>query len=235
MISITKFLLEQQIDPRAYAAMMATPQGQAAARQVAADKAAGTVVAAAPVKKIINPATVKIPVAGQVDPNYRQDLRATLNRLPQRQNMNYAGKVPLARVNPTDQTVVDNTFKQVRAERLAPAGVPAAPPAAPQRIIQTVPPAATQVPAATVEQVPVAANAAQQQIANAAATPAKEIGGAEAAGIALKKGAQATCEALGSGAKKAMEFAGENPVAGGVVAGALGALGLRKLIKRNKE
>jgi anthranilate phosphoribosyltransferase len=232
MISITKFLLEQQIDPRAYAAMMATPQGQAAARQVAADKAAGTVVAAAPVKKIINPATVKIPVAGQVDPNYRQDLRATLNRLPQRQNMNYAGKVPLARVNPTDQTVVDNTFKQVRAERLAPAGVPAAPPAAPQRIIQTVSPAATQVPA---EQVPVAANAAQQQIANAAATPAKEIGGAEAAGIALKKGAQATGEALGSGAKKAMEFAGENPVAGGVVAGALGALGLRKLIKRNKE
>ena len=232
MISITKFLLEQQIDPRAYAAMMATPQGQAAARQVAADKAAGTVVAAAPVKKIINPATVKIPVAGQVDPNYRQDLRTALNRLPQRQNMNYAGKVPLARVNPTDQTVVDNTFKQVRAERLAPAGVPAAPPVAPQRIIQTVPPVATQVP---VEQVPVAANAAQQQIANAAATPAKEIGGAEAAGIALKKGAQATGEAVGSGAKKAMEFAGENPVAGGVVAGALGALGLRKLIKRNKE
>lgn len=62
--------------------------------------------------------------------------------------------------------------------------------------------------------------------------PSSDISGAQATGIALKKGAQATGDALGSVAKGAADLAGNHPVMGGMVVGALGAagaLGLRKL------
>ena len=62
-----------------------------------------------------------------------------------------------------------------------------------------------------------------------------DMSGAQAAGHALKKGATAAGEAAGSFGRRAMEFAGENPLAAGVGAGVAGALGLRKILQRNKQ
>ena len=139
--------------------------------------------------------------------------------------------------NPTDQARINQLHKQYMT-----AGVPAktAPGAVATKVAEQPVPVADVAKKAAVD-APAAAPAADA--AKKAATEAtkeasqtqKDISGTDAAGIALKKGAQATGEALGSGAKKAMEFAGENPVAGGLVAGAVGALGLRKLLQRNKS
>jgi hypothetical protein len=141
-------------------------------------------------------------------------------RMPQ-----VAGDRQVVPANPTDQARINQLHKQYMT-----AGVPAktAPGAVATKVAEQPAPAAA----------PAAADAAKKAATEAtkeAAQTSKEISGTEAAGIALKKGAQATGEALGSGAKKAMEFAGENPVAGGLVAGAVGALGLRKLLQRNKS
>jgi len=69
----------------------------------------------------------------------------------------------------------------------------------------------------------------------AKAVRAADISGSQAAGIALKKGAQSAGEAVGSLGNKTMELAGEHPGMAGAAAGVVGALGLRKLLNRNKQ
>lgn len=115
-----------------------------------------------------------------------------------------------------------------------PAGVPTVPPIAavhPPKIVPAAVPTVAQ--AQPVQQV-----VAQQPVPVTNVTKAvqaADISGTQAAGIALKKGAESAGEAAGSFGKKAMEFAGENPGAAGLAAGAIGALGLRKLLNRNKQ
>jgi len=211
---------------------------------------ATTVVARAPVATApvvaAAPATAPVVVSPQVATtarrlNVSQPYQAAMNksfnqfrkeegRMPQ-----VAGDRQVVPANPTDQARINQLHKQYMT-----AGVPAKTAPAVTKVAEQPVPVADVAKKAAVD-APAAAPAADA--AKKAATEAtkeasktqKDISGTEAAGIALKKGAQATGEALGSGAKKAMEFAGENPVAGGVVAGAVGALGLRKLLQRNKS
>jgi len=135
-------------------------------------------------------------------------------RLPQ-----VAGHGQTGPVNPADQARIDDLHKKYMA------GMPAAPPRPP-----AAPPAPTAKP--PVEAPPPGAGARQVVVPHVKDT---DISGSQAAGIALKKGLQATGEALGSGARKSMEFAGEHPVAAGIAAGAVGALGLRKLLRGNRQ
>ena len=210
---------------------------------------ATTVVARAPVatapQQIAAPATAPVVVSPQVATtarrlNVSQPYQAAMNksfnqfrkeegRMPQ-----VAGDRQVVPANPTDQARINQLHKQYMT-----AGVPAkTAPAVTKVAEQPVPVADVAKKAAVDAPAAAAADAAKKAATEAtkeAAQTSKEISGTEAAGIALKKGAQATGEALGSGAKKAMEFAGENPVAGGLVAGAAGALGLRKLLQRNKS
>ena len=209
---------------------------------------ATTVVARAPVATApvvaAAPATAPVVVSPQVATtarrlNVSQPYQAAMNksfnqfrkeegRMPQ-----VAGDRQVVPANPTDQARINQLHKQYMT-----AGVPAktAPGAVATKVAEQPVPVADVAKKAAVDApaADVAKKAATEATKEAAQT-SKEISGTEAAGIALKKGAQATGEALGSGAKKAMEFAGENPVAGGLVAGAVGALGLRKLLQRNKS
>lgn len=160
-----------------------------------------------------------------------------------------------ANVQPT-QPVAPQPVVPVAPRFVNRAGVPAAPPAAPvQQVAQTVKPQVIQ--AAPVQNTPIVTNTVSQTpgvraaVGNVVPQPAPapilpaapvpqvakvaDMTGTEAAGVALKKGAEATGEATGSAAKKAMEFAGENPTAAGILAGAAGALGLRKILNRNKQ
>ena len=259
MIAITKVLFERVLTQAEMQQMMVNnavrtgmipavaPQQIVAAPAVqqgviapVAAAPATTVVARAPVatapQQIAAPATAPVVVSPQVATtarrlNVSQPYQAAMNksfnqfrkeegRMPQ-----VAGDRQVVPANPTDQARINQLHKQYMT-----AGVPAktAPGAVATKVAEQPAPAAA----------PAAADAAKKAATEAtkeAAQTSKEISGTEAAGIALKKGAQATGEALGSGAKKAMEFAGENPVAGGLVAGAAGALGLRKLLQRNKS
>ncbi len=259
MIAITKVLFERVLTQAEMQQMMVNnavrtgmipavaPQQIVAAPAVqqgviapVAAAPATTVVARAPVatapQQIAAPATAPVVVSPQVATtarrlNVSQPYQAAMNksfnqfrkeegRMPQ-----VAGDRQVVPANPTDQARINQLHKQYMT-----AGVPAktAPGAVATKVAEQPAPAAA----------PAAADAAKKAATEAtkeAAQTSKEISGTEAAGIALKKGAQATGEALGSGAKKAMEFAGENPVAGGLVAGAVGALGLRKLLQRNKS
>jgi len=86
------------------------------------------------------------------------------------------------------------------------------------------------------------ANAVKDTIQKAEVNPvsvakktADQISGSEAAGIAAQKGMKAAGDAGGSIAKKAAEFAGEHPVAAGVVGGAAAAYGLRKIFNKNSK
>ncbi len=191
--------------------------------------ATAPVVAAAPVTApvVVSPQVattarrlnVSQPYQAAMNKSFNQ-FRKETGRMPQ-----VVGDRQVVPANPTDQARINQLHKQYMT-----AGVPAktAPGAVATKVAEQPAPAAA----------PAAADAAKKAATEAtkeAAQTSKEISGTEAAGIALKKGAQATGEALGSGAKKAMEFAGENPVAGGVVTGAVGALGLRKLLQRNKS
>ena len=259
MIAITKVLFERVLTQAEMQQMMVNnavrtgmipavaPQQIVAAPAVqqgviapVAAAPATTVVARAPVatapQQIAAPATAPVVVSPQVATtarrlNVSQPYQAAMNksfnqfrkeegRMPQ-----VAGDRQVVPANPTDQARINQLHKQYMT-----AGVPAktAPGAVATKVAEQPAPAAA----------PAAADAAKKAATEAtkeAAQTSKEISGTEAAGIALKKGAQATGEALGSGAKKAMEFAGENPVAGGLVTGAVGALGLRKLLQRNKS
>jgi len=259
MIAITKVLFERVLTQAEMQQMMVNnavrtgmipavaPQQIVAAPAVqqgviapVAAAPATTVVARAPVatapQQIAAPATAPVVVSPQVATtarrlNVSQPYQAAMNksfnqfrketgRMPQ-----VVGDRQVVPANPTDQARINQLHKQYMT-----AGVPAktAPGAVATKVAEQPAPAAA----------PAAADAAKKAATEAtkeAAQTSKEISGTEAAGIALKKGAQATGEALGSGAKKAMEFAGENPVAGGLVAGAVGALGLRKLLQRNKS
>ena len=259
MIAITKVLFERVLTQAEMQQMMVNnavrtgmipavaPQQIVAAPAVqqgviapVAAAPATTVVARAPVATApvvaAAPATAPVVVSPQVATtarrlNVSQPYQAAMNksfnqfrkeegRMPQ-----VAGDRQVVPANPTDQARINQLHKQYMT-----AGVPAktAPGAVATKVAEQPAPAAA----------PAAADAAKKAATEAtkeAAQTSKEISGTEAAGIALKKGAQATGEALGSGAKKAMEFAGENPVAGGAVAGAVGALGLRKLLQRNKS
>ena len=259
MIAITKVLFERVLTQAEMQQMMVNnavrtgmipavaPQQIVAAPAVqqgviapVAAAPATTVVARAPVATApvvaAAPATAPVVVSPQVATtarrlNVSQPYQAAMNksfnqfrkeegRMPQ-----VAGDRQVVPANPTDQARINQLHKQYMT-----AGVPAktAPGAVATKVAEQPAPAAA----------PAAADAAKKAATEAtkeAAQTSKEISGTKAAGIALKKGAQATGEALGSGAKKAMEFAGENPVAGGLVAGAVGALGLRKLLQRNKS
>ena len=261
MIAITKVLFERVLTQAEMQQMMVNnavrtgmipavaPQQIVAAPAVqqgviapVAAAPATTVVARAPVatapQQIAAPATAPVVVSPQVATtarrlNVSQPYQAAMNksfnqfrkeegRMPQ-----VAGDRQVVPANPTDQARIKQLHKQYMT-----AGVPAktAPGAVATKVAEQPAPAAA--PAAAAAD---AAKKAATEATKEAAQTSKEISGTEAAGIALKKGAQATGEALGSGAKKAMEFAGENPVAGGLVAGAAGALGLRKLLQRNKS
>jgi len=210
---------------------------------------ATTVVARAPVATApvvaAAPATAPVVVSPQVATtarrlNVSQPYQAAMNK-SFNQFRKEEGRMPQVAgdrqtvVNPTDQARINQLHKQYMT-----AGVPAKTAPAVTKVAEQPVPVADVAKKAAVD-APAAAPAADA--AKKAATEAtkeasqtqKDISGTDAAGIALKKGAQATGEALGSGAKKAMEFAGENPVAGGLVAGAVGALGLRKLLQRNKS
>ena len=258
MIAITKVLFERVLTQAEMQQMMVNnavrtgmipavaPQQIVAAPAVqqgviapVAAAPATTVVARAPVatapQQIAAPATAPVVVSPQVATtarrlNVSQPYQAAMNK-SFNQFRKEEGRMPQVAgdrqtvVNPTDQARINQLHKQYMT-----AGVPAktAPGAVATKVAEQPAPAAA----------PAAADAAKKAATEAtkeAAQTSKEISGTEAAGIALKKGAQATGEALGSGAKKAMEFAGENPVAGGLVAGAVGALGLRKLLQRNKS
>lgn len=261
MIAITKVLFERVLTQAEMQQMMVNnavrtgmipavaPQQIVAAPAVqqgviapVAAAPATTVVARAPVatapQQIAAPATAPVVVSPQVATtarrlNVSQPYQAAMNksfnqfrkeegRMPQ-----VAGDRQVVPANPTDQARINQLHKQYMT-----AGVPAktAPGAVATKVAEQPAPAAA--PAAAAAD---AAKKAATEATKEAAQTSKEISGTEAAGIALKKGAQATGEALGSGAKKAMEFAGENPVAGGLVTGAVGALGLRKLLQRNKS
>ena len=261
MIAINKFLFERALTQAEMQQMMVNnavrtgmipavaPQQIVAAPAVqhgviAPAAAATPQVVAAPVVKaaaaapqqIAAPVTAPVVVSPQVATtarrlNVSQPYQAAMNksfnqfrkeegRMPQ-----VAGDRQVVPANPTDQARINQLHKQYMT-----AGVPAktAPGAVATKVAEQPAPAAA----------PAAADAAKKAATEAtkeASQTQKDISGTDAAGIALKKGAQATGEALGSGAKKAMEFAGENPVAGGLVTGAVGALGLRKLLQRNKS
>jgi len=220
---------------------------------IAPAAAATTQVVAAPVVKaaaaapqqIAAPVTAPVVVSPQVATtarrlNVSQPYQAAMNK-SFNQFRKEEGRMPQVAgdrqtvVKPIDQARINQLHKQNMA-----AGIPAKTAPAVTKVAEQPVPVADVAKKAAVD-APAAAPAADA--AKKAATEAtkeasqtqKDISGTDAAGIALKKGAQATGEALGSGAKKAMEFAGENPVAGGLVAGAVGALGLRKLLQRNKS
>ena len=151
-------------------------------------------------------------------------------RLPQ-----VAGHGQTGPVNPADQARIDDLHKKYMAGMpAAPPRPPAAPTAPTAKPPVEAPPVAPPAPTAKppVEAPPPGAGARQVVVPHVKDT---DISGSQAAGIALKKGLQATGEALGSGARKSMEFAGEHPVAAGIAAGAVGALGLRKLLRGNRQ
>ncbi len=205
--------------------------------------------AAAAPQQIAAPVTAPVVVSPQVATtarrlNVSQPYQAAMNK-SFNQFRKEEGRMPQVAgdrqtvVKPIDQARINQLHKQNMA-----AGIPAKTAPAVTKVAEQPVPVADVAKKAAVD-APAAAPAADAaaDAAKKAATEAtkeasqtqKDISGTDAAGIALKKGAQATGEALGSGAKKAMEFAGENPVAGGLVAGAVGALGLRKLLQRNKS
>lgn len=179
----------------------------------------------------VNPQMIQIPqkqvvtkVINPNAPNYNAKLNQTFNAIGKKNlaNMQYAGKVPLSQVNPEHQKIIDTKYRELAAQKaLAPAGVPAVQPA-----IQSVVP--TAVPVTTVQQT-VPTTAVQQ------ATPPEDVSVVQKVGDTVSKGLKTAGETVSSGAKKAMEFAGEHQLASGVAAGALGALGLRRLLRRNKE
>lgn len=181
-------------------------------------------VPVAPVRTVVNQDVQPIDisrgarVARQMSPQYREDLRQTFNSLPNRgRDLQIAGTGQIRPVIPAHQQQFDERYRQIVTNR-QPAGVPAR--QAQQAVpVDTPPPT---VPAT----IPV-----KQAVK---AVSADDISGSQAAGIALKKGAKAAGEAIGSGANKAMEFAGDHPLAGGIVAGAAGALGLKRLLNRNR-
>lgn len=216
---------------------------------IAPAAAATTQVVAAPVVKaaaaapqqIAAPVTAPVVVSPQVATtarrlNVSQPYQAAMNK-SFNQFRKEEGRMPQVAgdrqtvVKPIDQARINQLHKQNMA-----AGIPAkTAPAVTKVAEQPVPVADVAKKAAVDAPAADAAKKAATEATKEASQTQKDISGTDAAGIALKKGAQATGEALGSGAKKAMEFAGENPVAGGLVAGAVGALGLRKLLQRNKS
>jgi hypothetical protein len=197
--------------------------------------------AAAAPQQIAAPVTAPVVVSPQVATtarrlNVSQPYQAAMNK-SFNQFRKEEGRMPQVAgdrqtvVKPIDQARINQLHKQNMA-----AGIPAkTAPAVTKVAEQPVPVADVAKKAAVAAPAADAAKKAATEATKEASQTQKDISGTDAAGIALKKGAQATGEALGSGAKKAMEFAGENPVAGGLVAGAVGALGLRKLLQRNKS
>jgi hypothetical protein len=197
--------------------------------------------AAAAPQQIAAPVTAPVVVSPQVATtarrlNVSQPYQAAMNK-SFNQFRKEEGRMPQVAgdrqtvVKPIDQARINQLHKQNMA-----AGIPAkTAPAVTKVAEQPVPVADVAKKAAVDAPAADAAKKAATEATKEASQTQKDISGTDAAGIALKKGAQATGEALGSGAKKAMEFAGENPVAGGLVAGAVGALGLRKLLQRNKS
>ena len=241
MIAINKFLFERTLTQAEIQQMMLNSPQAAQAVQgvqvvprvvVPAPQVVTAPVAATPTVApiVVNPQVAATARRLNVRQPYQVAMNKSFNKFKQE-----TGRLPQVAgdkqvvVNPTDQAKINQLHKQYTA------GIPAktAPEVVTTKVVQTpVPIEATKAPTEAAKTV---ANKAATEATKEATQTQKEISGSEAAGIALKKGAQATGEALGSGAKKAMEFAGENPVAGGVAAGAIGALGLRKLLQRNKS
>jgi len=238
MIAINKFLFERTLTQAEIQQMMLNnPQAAQAVQgvQVVPRVVVPTPqVAAAPATVVVNPQVAATARRLNVRQPYQAAMNKSFNKFKQetRRLPQVAGDKQVV-INPTDQIRINQLHKQYTA------GIPAktAPEVVATKVVQApVPIEATKAAAeAPTEAAKTVANKAATEATKEVAQTQKEISGSEAAGIALKKGAQATGEALGSGAKKAMEFAGENPVAGGVAAGAIGALGLRKLLQRNKS
>jgi len=259
MISISTILFERYATQEEVRRMMLnTPQAREAAQgvQVAPGvvvppTAAGAPAAAAvqqrvvPVAQVQQVASAPAAAAVQTQQVIPPKVAATAKRLgvsPEYQNaMNKSfnqfkaetGRLPkvagdrqVGPINPADQARINQLHKQYMT------GVPAKT-AAPVKVASDVvppagAPAAAKVTTAAAQELP-------NDAAKAIAKTQGEISGSEAAGIAAKKGISAAGEAIGSAGKKAFEFAGEHPVAGGLAAGAIGALGLKKLLQRNRS
>ena len=238
MIAITKVLFERVLT-QAEMQQMILNSPQAAQAGQGVQVAPGVVVPAAAPQQIAAPVTAPVVVSPQVATtarrlNVSQPYQAAMNK-SFNQFRKEEGRMPQVAgdrqtvVKPIDQARINQLHKQNMA-----AGIPAKTAPAVTKVAEQPVPVADVAKNAAVD-APAAAKKAATEATKEASQTQKDISGTDAAGIALKKGAQATGEALGSGAKKAMEFAGENPVAGGLVAGAVGALGLRKLLQRNKS
>ena len=193
------------------------------------------VVAAPPPAPYVAPVQPNIArgvrVARQMTPTYKENLRQTFNTLPGKgKNLHIAGTGQTGPVNPTDQKTFDAKFSQVAAKNTA--GIPAAPPAvAPPPVVA--PPLTA--PAPTV--MPPNVNAIAPNIPNqvGATQPGDLAQAGQHFAKAAEHGLSATGEAIKSGAKKAAQLAAEHPGMAGVAAGAVGALGLRKLLTRNSQ
>lgn len=251
MIAINKFLFERTLTQAEMQQMMLnSPQAAQAAQGIqvapgvvvpavpqqvvnAAPIVRAPIVAPAPQQVVVNPQVAATARRLNVSQPYQAAMNKSFNQFKQETGRlsQVAGDKQVGPVNPADQARINQLHKQYSA-----AGVPTAP----AKVVQTAPivqnaPAIQTEPAVQTAPIAPAVTKTAAEATKEAAQTQKDISGTDAAGIALKKGAQAAGEAVGSGAKKAMEFAGENPVAGGLVAGAVGALGLRKLLQRNKS
>ncbi len=102
--------------------------------------------------------------------------------------------------------------------------------------VQTIPAPQVTAGGVPVPQVVGGQKAVESELAhNAEAKSVQQnVSGSQATGELLKRGAQSAGEAVGNMGKKVAEFAHESPLAAGIGAGAIGALGIRKLISRNK-
>ena len=243
MIALTKVLLEKEMSQKAIDMALSSEQGKKAIKDLADQQAmypnrfqpAPVVVQPAPMIPAPITPVIRQPV---LTSGYRQNLRQSFNSFPGGgKNLRVAGTGQPLPPTVADQQTFDTRFKQVAAgnRNLNPAGIPVVKPApvpAPVQLPPPPPPVAHVHPDVTPVQGELPANTIP---APPPAVPsAPDISGTEAAGIAVKKGSEAAGEAAGSAAKKAMEFAGEHPAAAGLIAGAAGALGLRKILNRNK-
>ena len=236
MIALTKVLFEdlprgvQSNSPEGQRALKiaqwetsppGTPHPDAVARVAAQEKATQEIrqVAAAastPYDPVIKPSNMVKPIANVSQAT--ADHRATFNSLPDKgKNLRIAGVGQKGGpVNPADQATYDAAHKQIVAKRLA-GGVPSV--------------------AAKTDTQPV--QAVQKVVTK---TTNQDMTGPEHLAAAAKKGVHAVGDAassvgsaVASGAKHVASLAGEHPALAGVAAGAAGALGLRKLLSKDKK
>jgi len=214
MLALTKVLFE--ISPNATAMMLNSPEGRKAAADIAAEKAAdpGRFVPA----NVAGPTNVDAAALGAKaamktinteSPAKHELMRRTFNALPNKgRDLHIAGKDQSGIINAADQKQFDTMYKNIASEQ-----TPGVPGKVVQKAVKAVSPAQTDITAG------------------------------QAAGILAKKGAHAVGDAavatgntIASGAKGLAQHLTEHPLAaaGTLAVGAAGALGLRRLVNRNR-